>query len=600
MRNPRGFLGAVVVGILSFGGLRALSACELPPRGLASWLPGDGNTTDLTGASPGTLFNGVAYAPGIDGLAFSFDGVNDRLEIADSPSLRPQRFTLAAWVQLDVAEPDGCIICKQTGSGDADSYSLWISGNVLRGGMFRFAEAVGTTQLPVGRLIHVATTWDGIAIRLYLDGKQIAIAAGPASPPPYDGNPVIVGGEDNGINFYEGFFDGLIDEPQIYGRALSACEIRALYRAGANGACKGDNDGDAILDFQDNCPTAGNGGQVDADADGVGDACDCAPADSHVFANPGDYKGLHFDVQNTASWCAEPAQSGPDTVYDVLRGDLDNLPVATPTSECRSRCSTPPSGLVGWWPGDGSTAGLVGGAGTLENGAGFASGWVRQSFSFDGVDDRVRTAPIALGNTFSVAAWVNSSAVNQGGYRRIVESSYATGFFLGFDVSGTHYKLIVKNGVAPYGSANGGTVLPEEWQLVVGTYDGAIGTLYVDGVPVASDSFAPPGAVNLAVYFGNFSTGGFAWKGLIDEVQVFNRMLTAAEIRTMYEAGSVGQCKSALGGIDAAWTAPWASDLATPAPGHGFWYIFRGRNSCGTGTYGFASTGAERLCTACD
>ena len=40
-------------------------------------------------------------------------------------------------------------------------------------------------------------------------------------------------------------------------------------------------------------------------------------------------------------------------------------------------------------------------------------------------------------------------------------------------------------------------------------------------------------------------------------------------------------------------------DPATPPPGSGTWYLVRGKNACGAGTYGHASGGAERVTAAC-
>jgi hypothetical protein len=50
-------------------------------------------------------------------------------------------------------------------------------------------------------------------------------------------------------------------------------------------------------------------------------------------------------------------------------------------------------------------------------------------------------------------------------------------------------------------------------------------------------------------------------------------------------------------------SGPPAMDPGAPSPGQAFWYLIRGRNACGTGTYGFAATHgmptSERITSAC-
>lgn len=141
--------------------------------------------------------------------------------------------------------------------------------------------------------------------------------------------------------------------------------------------------------------------------------------------------------------------------------------------------------------------------------------------------------------------------------------------------------------------------MPGAWQHVVGTYDGTTGRLWVDGVEVASGSFTAPEPANLPVNIGAYFGGGFGWAGAIDEVQIYDRALSVTEVVALYEAGSAGTCKAALGGADAPWSAPWAPDLEEPAAGEAFWYLYRARNACGTGTWGSRSDATERLTDAC-
>ncbi len=73
--------------------------------------------------------------------------------------------------------------------------------------------------------------------------------------------------------------------------------------------------------------------QPDQDADGIGDACDCAPADGGAFVSPFEVQGLALrSDQETVEWLPSTA-SGDGTLYEVLRGDLGQLPVGTGPAE---------------------------------------------------------------------------------------------------------------------------------------------------------------------------------------------------------------------------------------------------------------------------
>jgi hypothetical protein len=70
---------------------------------------------------------------------------------------------------------------------------------------------------------------------------------------------------------------------------------------------------------------------------------------------------------------------------------------------------------------------------------------------------------------------------------------------------------------------------------VTATFDGATARLYVDTALVGSDTFAAPTITNLPLYIGRyFAAPAFGWNGAIDEVRLYNRALTAAEVGAIF------------------------------------------------------------------
>jgi subtilisin family serine protease len=64
----------------------------------------------------------------------------------------------------------------------------------------------------------------------------------------------------------------------------------------------------------------------DGDADGIADACDCAPADGGAFEAPPAAFGLGIDADKaTLTWASFALEAGSGTLYDVIKGDLGDL-----------------------------------------------------------------------------------------------------------------------------------------------------------------------------------------------------------------------------------------------------------------------------------
>jgi hypothetical protein len=85
---------------------------------------------------------------------------------------------------------------------------------------------------------------------------------------------------------------------------------------------------------------------------------------------------------------------------------------------------------------------------------------------------------------------------------------------------------------------NGFTVSTGTWYFVAGTWSGTQGTFYANGSPSGGPTVIPAlTVVQNPMFVGSFGVGGGNYfNGLIDDVRIYNRALSAAEIQALYNA----------------------------------------------------------------
>lgn len=240
---------SIAFGSASFAGART---CVEPPPGLVSWWPGDGDARDIVGESDGVLQNGATFADGLVGQAFSFDGVDDFVSAPhnESQDLR-EALTIDAWIMRTgpCLELNCIVLMKEDVPAPFEEdlrYGLVLFGEqgVSPGRMSLSLNtalwedvAISTTVLQQDVWYHVAGAYDGTTARIYVNGLLESSVEKPGPLLPSSGGAMKIGQESAAGENPE-VFNGLIDEVELFNRALSDEEIATLYDAGGAGKCK--------------------------------------------------------------------------------------------------------------------------------------------------------------------------------------------------------------------------------------------------------------------------------------------------------------------------------------------------------------------------
>jgi hypothetical protein len=218
------------------------------PSGLVSWWPAEGNANDIYGSNHGTL-NGASFASGKVGQAFSFSPratSGDSVLVLNDASLNPSAITVDAWFYANsisdgdpIVEKTGWIIVTNGGvlAGLDYGYKLGIrdDGKVYftvyiqeSGGSAGFRSSPGAS-VSTGLWYHVAGTYDGSTIKLYLNGALVG-STSVTGTIIHSQLGLAIGALESGALMEEDYeyFIGLIDEAEIFSRALSEAEIAQI------------------------------------------------------------------------------------------------------------------------------------------------------------------------------------------------------------------------------------------------------------------------------------------------------------------------------------------------------------------------------------
>jgi len=197
------------------------------------------------------------------------------------------------------------------------------------------------------------------------------------------------------------------------------------------------------------------------------------------------------------------------------------------------------SGLVGYWKLDetaGTTAFDFSGSGNNGTLAGSVlpvptSGKVSGALFFNGLSSKINLGSVTVGANATIAAWVNTA----GGGEIPVFSDRTSGT-LYFGMAGGRF-FIYDNPATPSPSMTSNALInTSTWHHIVWTSNGTISSMYIDGVLDKSQAQTRSGSAGVSNIGWDASNITEFFPGSIDDVRVYNRALSANEVKSIYNA----------------------------------------------------------------
>ncbi|MBI3667513.1 MAG: hypothetical protein HY236_15020 [Acidobacteria bacterium] len=222
-------------------------------------------------------------------------------------------------------------------------------------------------------------------------------------------------------------------------------------------------------------------------------------------------------------------------------------------------CQPPSAGLVSFWPADGNGNDVRDGRpGALHNGAGFAPGLVGQAFRLDGKDDFVsfgKTNEVFFSDPeAALSLWVKFGAVD--GEMSVLSrmSPAADSGWRFFKREDNRFVFCLGSALGPAGCLPGSSTTlasatvaaPDAWYHLAVVKTRTEVSLYINGTLEAATYpgvFQDRQAFQPELQLGADERPGRFLNGLVDEVALYNRALSAAEVQSIFQAGKLGSCE---------------------------------------------------------
>jgi hypothetical protein len=513
---------------------------------------------DVRGVNTGSYVNGPGLgqasllASDAASTSVRFDGVDDSMAVPSSSSLSmTSALSLEAWIKPSAIPSAGgwaSVVTK------AESYSLQFNGprlelTIIQSGARRRLQAPAGAVV-AGSTYHVVATYDGVTQRLYLNGALVASAA-------LSGG---VSATSNGLRIgsWDGageLFNGVVDDVAVYNKALTAQQVANHNNAGqstaptkpaapTNLSATASGSSAVNLAWADNA-TNETGYVLERSASSA-----FTTVTAKTFAPDVKTYSDTGLAASTTYWYRVKATNGVgDSAYSNTASATTGATSPPPTTTSYSSAVVADGPVSYWRLGEtaGTTAADVRGvntgsyvnAPTLGQPSLLASDTANTSVRLDGVNDNVSvasSASLSMTSALSLEAWIKPSAIPAaGGWASVVTK--AESYSLQFN--GPRLELtIIQSGTRQRLQAPAGAVVAGSTYHVVATYDGSMQRLYLNGALVASAALSGGvSATSNPLRIGSWDGAGELFNGVVDEVAVYDKALSATQVANHNTAG---------------------------------------------------------------
>jgi hypothetical protein len=480
--------------------------------------------------------------------ALHFDGSNDNVIVPVKPALNVvNALTIEAWIKPSKTSGVQDVISKSSASASngyifprttAGWATIEFLVNINAAGWKTLKVPYGTDK--IGQWHHVAATYDGFTMRIFIDGAQAGFFnfAGTITV----NNNSLVFGNQPGLSEYYG---GTVDDARIYNRALSACEIVGGMNCELAGTENGliayykFNQGllglpnPLEVTLRDASPTGADGTLTNFGLLGTGLVSNWSNGNSAISSTvcpavvpttvtAGSLLAL-VPVSGTINLTAV---SVPGATYSWTGPNNFTSNQQNPSIEGAGINAS------GTYTVTATVNGCAGSASTVITVAPRASG-----LNFDGLDDVITTDFNSLINSdaISVEAWIfpttssttnqnlvsNFDVYNNAGFVFPKTNDKWTSFSFGLSVDHELKEL----------TANFPTSALNKWNHVAATYDGYFMRIYLNGILVGTQEVTGTYTKSdKSLIIGNNAERSEYFKGTADEIRVWNRAVSQCEI----------------------------------------------------------------------